>query len=133
MLKRYATLLFFIAPFVLTGVLYAIFYFTDPGTVDSWVILGVFFLVYLICLSILFLLLRFGLFWLAFLPKAKNSNGTRPKAGMSQKKAYYVASILAFVPVSLLAMHAFSGVRPLDVGLIGFFVVVAIFYVVKRQ
>lgn len=52
---------------------------------------------------------------------------------MGVRKAYYIASVLAFGPVLLLAMQSVGQLQPRDVILAASFLVIAIFYVVKRS
>jgi hypothetical protein len=47
-------------------------------------------------------------------------------------RAYYIASALAFVPVSLLAMQSLQQIRVFDVVLVGVLTLLIIFYIIKR-
>ena len=76
--------------------------------------------------------LRFGVYWVKrFLYRRKGLDVKRPLP-FDAKKAYYVASVVAFAPVVLLALHAFSQLRWTDVVLVASLVTVATFYILKR-
>jgi hypothetical protein len=98
---------------------------TDPTkTVAS--ILLVFLLLYIFFASSFFLLLHEVFHRLRF----KKSIISPSK--MSHNRAYYIASVLAFVPVSLLSMQSLQQVRIFDLVLVGVLTVLLIFYIVKR-
>lgn len=120
-----------VAPLIIAGLLYAAFDLTDPLTLGPGGILGVFILLYLECLTVLFVLLRFGMYWFLKLMKLRGTVTTRGM--MTEKKAYYVASVLAFAPVILLAMHAYSQLKLPDIILVAVFMAVVTFYIVKRR
>ena len=131
-MKKALTFLLFVSPLVVAGLLYMIFQFTDPLTVGPLGVLGVFTLVYLGCLSVLFILIRFGLYWtqkfIGLYKKQASGGGVR----IESRKAYYIASAVAFVPVTLLAMHAYTQLQATDVLLVLALLIIAIFYIVKR-
>lgn len=133
MIRRHLTIIMSLFPLVLTGLLYMIFQSTDPATIGPGGVLGVFILIYLVFLSIIFVLFRFGLYWVTKFLAKKQTLGVKRAIGVSQKKAYYIATVLAFMPVTLLAMRAFSRVQWMDLGLVMLLAVLAIFYIIKRQ
>ena len=53
-------------------------------------------------------------------------------AKMSHRRAYYIASALAFIPVSLLAMQSLQQIKVFDVVLVGVLTALIIFYIIKR-
>lgn len=131
MQKSYWTPVLVISPVVLLGTLYGVMQMVDPASAGPWGILGVFLLLYLVFLSVFFVLLRFGLYWLSkLIIRGKKSNESARV--FDQKKAYYTASILALVPVTLLAMHAFSKIQWSDILLVALLTSLAIFYILKR-
>ena len=132
-MKKALMVLLFISPLVVAGLLYMIFQFSDPLTVGPLGVLGVFALIYLGCLSVLFILIRFGLYWVRkfvglYKKQQMPGGGTR----IEPRKAYYIASVVAFAPVTLLAMHAYTKLQITDVLLVLSLLVIAIFYIVKR-
>lgn len=132
--NKLINLLLLLSPLLAVIGLYSIFSSTDPATIGPGGILGVFALMYVGCLSIIFVILRFGLYWMARFARARSRlvKG-KPPVRMNTKKAYYVASVLAFGPVSLLAMHAFSSLQWTDVFFIAVLLGLITFYVIKRQ
>ena len=133
-MKRNIRALFLFIPFVVIVLLYAIFQFTDPVSVGPGGVLGVFVLIYLGCLSVLFIILRFGQFWARKLVSLRRSQTPVSNvAGIGTRKAYYVASVLAFAPVTLLAMHAYSQLQFTDIVLVGVLMAIITFYILKRR
>lgn len=132
-MKRILEPLLLLAPFIVVALLYMIFQFTDPASVGPGGVLGVFVLIYVGCLSLLFIILRFGLFWLKKIVALRGGANVYALPGMGTRKAYYVASVLAFAPVTLIAMHAYSQLQFSDVALVALLVVVVTFYIVKRR
>jgi hypothetical protein len=131
-MKKVFTVLLLVSPFLIIGLLYLVFQFSDPLTAGPGGVLGVFTLIYLGCLSVLFILLRFGLYWVRAMVTMykKQPQTSRPVVGT--KKAYYIASVIAFAPVTLLAMHAYSQLQVADIVLVVVLLTIAIFYIVKR-
>lgn len=132
MAKRKISFFVFLLLLMLLVLLSVLLQSTDPATVGPWGILGVFILIYLLCLGVLFMVFRFGLYW----GKKILMSQSNPKAVVTnqfdEKKAYYVASVLAFVPVTLLSMHAFSQIGWMDIMLVVVFVLIATFFITKR-
>ena len=105
---------------------------TNPATVGPFGILLVFILLYVTWLSIFFVILHIGFVLIGktsaldFLVK-KNKN--KP---FRSHIAYYIASILAFAPVLILAMQSVNQLTLRDVGLVIVFIGLTIFYILKR-
>ncbi len=112
-----------------------LFYFwnaTNPGTVGPLGILFVFVLLYLFWASTFFIVLHLGFslfrktsFFRVFMTKREN----KP---FNWKVSYYIASIIAFMPVLLLAMQSVNQLTIRDVLLVVLFTGLAIFYVSRR-
>ncbi len=98
---------------------------TDP-TKNIASILLVFLLLYIFFASSLFWLLRTALHRLPLVNKLVG------KTHMSQTRAYYIGSALAFAPVVLIAMQSLHQVRLLDISLVILLLAMVIFYIVKR-
>jgi hypothetical protein len=98
---------------------------TDP-TRNVASILLVFLLLYVFFASLFFVLLHEVLHRIRF--KKQVIGPTK----MSHRRAYYIASALAFIPVSLLAMQSLQQIRPFDVVLVGVLTSLIIFYIIKR-
>ncbi|MGB3009512.1 MAG: hypothetical protein WBB33_04120 [Candidatus Saccharimonadales bacterium] len=134
-MKRSTTLLLYAAPLLLAAILYGLFTFVDPASADPGAILGVFVLIYLECLSIVFVVLHFGLKWVSKYIRKRKSVGnamSHKSYAVGVRKAYYIASIVSFAPVTLLAMHSFAQLRLIDIVLVFVFTGIATFYIVKR-
>lgn len=131
-MKKGLKALLFLSPLLVIGLLYVIFQSTDPASIGPGGVLIVFVLIYLGCLSILFILLRFGLYWVGRLLALRKSRKAPALPGMEIRKAYYVASVLAFVPVIFLAMHAYSQLQFTDVALVAVLMSIVTFYIIKR-
>ncbi len=132
-MKRSLRILLFVSPFAIAGLLYLIFQFTDPATIGPGGVLGVFILLYLGCLTVVFILLRFGLYWMRKLVELRKDSKVSTPQRMGIRKAYYIASVIAFAPVTFLAMHAYSQLRVADVALVVIFIAIVTFYIVKRR
>lgn len=105
---------------------------TDPSSVGPVGILGVFVTIYLICLDLIFLLVHGGLRVLgALLAKARLAHPKAWRVGV--RKAYYIASVVAFGPVFLLAVSTLGQLQVRDVALVVIFLALAVVYVLKRE
>lgn len=98
---------------------------TDP-TRSVTSILLVFLLLYIFFASIFFVFLHEVLHHVRF------KRTIISPAKMSHNRAYYIASALAFVPVSLLAMQSLQQIRMFDLVLVGVLTTLIIFYIIKR-
>lgn len=93
--------------------------------------LVVFFLAYIFSASVLFIILHWGVgFVTRLMSHSKRFNVREWSIGV--RKAYYIASVLAFAPVLLLAMQSVGQLQIRDIVLMVAFVSIAIFYVLKR-
>ncbi len=115
-----------------SGLLFYIWNATNPATISPLGILSVFVLLYFFWLSIFFIILHAGFILfkktnvLRFFTAGKKAKPLKPRA------AYYIASILAFMPVLLLAIQSINQLTLRDILLVFLFVLLAIFYVLKR-
>ena len=98
---------------------------TDP-TKSVASILLVFLLLYVFFASTFFVLLH------EVLHHVKLKRSIIGPSKMSHTRAYYIASALAFVPVSLLAMQSLQQIRVFDVVLVAVLTLLIIFYIIKR-
>ncbi len=105
---------------------------TSPETIGPMGILSVFFLLYIFWASLFFLLLHFTYLFLKTTSLLRLLMQRREGRPFHWRLAYYVASILAFAPVLILAMQSVNQLTIRDVALVFLFVGLAIFYVVKR-
>lgn len=122
-----------IAPIILLGLLLYIFERTDPVSIGPGGVLGVFILMYLLALSVLFIILHTGVPLVSRIVMKKRGNLQAREVKIGVKKAYYVASLVAFIPVLLLAMGSFAQLKLTDVVLIVVFVALVTFYIIKRR
>jgi hypothetical protein len=132
-MNRILKVALFVSPFLIAGLLFMVFQFTDPASVGPGGVLGVFTLIYLECLSILFIILRFGLYWVRKLLQIRRGPKAVSLPGMGVRKAYYIASIVAFAPVTLLAMHAYAQLQLTDIVLVILLMSIVTFYIIKRR
>lgn len=122
----------YVLPFVAAAALFLIFSLTTPLSAGPAGMLLVFFLVYVFCASLLFILLHMGInFVVRIVNKTRKVNIREWKLGV--RKSYYIASVLAFGPVLLLAMQSVGQLQARDVILTVTFLGIAIFYVLKRS
>lgn len=131
-MRNIARVILFVLPFLLAGLLYVIFQTTDPLTIGPAGILVVFIVLYLEFLTILFITLRFGRSWLRRIKGVRGKDYPNRQT-TSSRRSYYIASIIAFVPVALLAVHSFSNIQVTDIILVAFLVCIGIFYIVKSH
>ena len=119
-------------PFVAAIALFMIFSLTNPISAGPAGMLLVFFLVYVLFASIFFIFLHAGIGFIAkILNRYRNVNIREWRIGV--RKSYYIASVLAFGPVLLLAMQSVGQLQLRDVILTVVFLGIAIFYVIKRS
>ncbi len=103
----------------------------DPVTAGPAGILFVFILTYAIVASLLFVILHQGVRLVSSYIVTRNKRVTVRAYNVGVRKAYYIASIVAFGPVMLLALNSVRQLQPTDVLLVGIFVMLAIFYISK--
>lgn len=122
-----------LSPLATAFLLVAVLMTTNPLSIGPVGIMGVFVLVYLFSLSMTFVVLHFGIYWLSRLMISKRDTLGQREWRVGARKAYYIASVVAFVPVLFLAMRSFAELKVSDILLVGFFVAIAVFYIVKRS
>jgi hypothetical protein len=105
----------------------------DPVSAGPVGILLVFVLIYLIVASLLFTILHWGVRFVSAQIVKRGNRVTARSYKVSVRKAYYMASALAFGPVLLLALNSVRQLRPTDVLLVGLFLILSIFYISKRE
>lgn len=101
--------------------IFAVMNFTDP-TQSIASILLVFLLLYLLVVSLLYELMH--RYWHKIVPGGAGQ--------LSKTRSYYLASALAFLPVSILAMQSLQQIRPFDIVLVVVLLAIVLFYIVKR-
>lgn len=122
----------YIVPIVAFGLLLYIWNTTNPATVGPVGILFVFILLYVFWVSLLFIILHV-LTVLLDHEAVRSITGNKSGKLLKNHQSYYVASILAFIPVLLLAMQSVNQLTPRDILLVVLFVALAIFYITKRS
>ena len=122
-----------LSPLATAFLLVAVLMTTNPLSIGPVGIMGVFVLVYLFSLSMTFVVLHFGIYWLSRLMISKRDTLGQHEWRVGARKAYYIACVVAFVPVLFLAMRSFAELKVSDILLVGFFVAIAVFYIVKRS
>lgn len=111
--------------------LFAFFQFSDPIGIGPGGILAVFVLIYLFFLSLLFIGLHFGVGIVGrLLARRKTVEQRTWRLGV--RRSYYIASIVAFAPVCLLAIQSIGQLQIRDIGLVTLLCGIGIFYVIKR-
>lgn len=105
----------------------------DPVAAGPAGILFVFILIYTIVASLLFIILHQGVRLVSDYIVSHNKRVTVRAYNVGVRKAYYIASVVAFGPVMLLALNSVRQLQPTDVLLVGLFIALAIFYISKRN
>lgn len=122
----------YLVPFFALAALVSITNATDPVSVGPGGILIVFLLVYVFWAGLFFTVIHLGVGLVSrFLIKRRKSVTVR-SVQIGVRKAYYIASALAFVPVLFLAMNSLGQLQFRDVVLVLAFTTLIIFYIVKR-
>lgn len=114
-------------------VLFYIWNTTNPGLVGPLGILLVFVLLYLFWASIFFAILHIGFAIFKKTNLFRIFMTKREDHPFNWRLSYYVASIIAFAPVLLLAMQSVNQLSIRDVLLVLLFSGLAIFYVTRRS
>lgn len=122
----------YIVPILSIIALFMLWNSTNPATVGPLGILTVFILLYIFWASIFFIFLHISFKIIERVDWIKAVLGGKHSPKFKHQKAYYTASILAFIPVLLLAMQSVNQLTLRDIGLVILFVALAIFYVIKR-
>lgn len=115
---------------VSAGLLLFVINSTTPSSVGAEGLLGVFFLTYLVTLSVVTLLLWTYNFLLWRTKRALNSNKSQPFPSL--KKSYYFGSILSLGPVILLGVQSVNGLGWYEVVLVAVFLILGCFYIGRR-
>ena len=104
-----------------------------PSTAGAGGILLVFFAIYLVIASTIFVTLHLGagLVW-QWVSRRKNTM-TKRSFSLEVRKAYYIASIVAFGPVLLLALRSVRQLGIVDILLVVLLLMIVIFYIMKRE
>ncbi len=131
-MSRTKIIVLLLSPLVLAGLLFVVFSTIDPATVNPIGILGIFTLIYLFFLAVFFVLFHFGVEWTSRVLLKQKGSMMKKEISIGARKAYYIASVLAFAPVVFLAMGSFAQLRWTDVLLVSVLMTITIFYIVKR-
>jgi hypothetical protein len=105
----------------------------DPVSAGPGGILLTFIVIYLIVASFLFTILHWGVRVVSAQIVKRNSRVTTRSYKLGVRKAYYIASAVAFGPVLLLALNSVRQLKITDIILVGLFLTLAIFYIIKRE
>lgn len=111
-------------PVLSLAVLLVLLHAVSPLNAGPLGILLVFALIYIFTASALYLLLEILLKIIHLLAPSKGS--------ASNKKLYYIVSIVAFAPVFLLALHSIGQLEVRDFLLVIVLVAISSFYVMRR-
>lgn len=114
-------------------ILLGVLNYADPVAAGPGGILLVFVIIYLIIASILFTVLHWGVQFVSRLIVKRNKRVTARSYHIGVRKAYYIASAVAFAPVLLLALNSVRQLNLTDVLLVTVLIGLAIFYLVKRE
>ena len=118
-------------PLLCVAGLFVVFNVSNPVDIGPGGILFVFILIYLTFASLFFIVLHFGVNLVSrYLSSRKTIDQRHWNIGV--RRAYYIASVLAFAPVVFLAMNSVGQLQIRDVLLVTLLEVLAIFYIVKR-
>ena len=103
---------------------------TTPASVDPFVVLLVFGMIYVLALTVLTFFIYWGYRLIVRLFRLRRGAGD---GGMTLYRAYLFGSVAAFAPVALLAMRSVGQQNVGDVLLVMLFEVLACFYVWRRS
>jgi hypothetical protein len=117
---------------VSAGLLFYLWNATNPATINPIGILGIFVLLYFFWLSVFFIVLHISFLILRKTTILNFFIVKRHGKPFREGVAYYVASILAFMPVLILAMQSVNQLTIRDILLVLLFVILAVFYIIKR-
>lgn len=126
-------LLIYTMPLWLFLILLYIMNAVDPVSAGPVGILLTFIIIYLIIASLLFTVLHWGVRFVSSQIVKRNKRVTARSYKMGVRKAYYIASAVAFGPVLLLALNSVRQLKLTDILLVGLFLSLAIFYISKRE
>lgn len=122
----------YLTPLVSISLLFYLWNTTNPGTVGPLGILFVFILLYLFWASTFFIVLHLGFYLFKKSSLFRIFMNRRENKPFNWRMSYYVASIIAFMPVLLLAMQSVNQLTIRDILLVVLFTGLAIFYVTRR-
>ena len=122
----------YLTPLVSILLLFYLWNATNPGTVGPLGILFVFILLYLFWASTFFIVLHLGFTLFKKSSLFRVFMNKRENKPFNWKMSYYIASIIAFMPVLLLAMQSVNQLTIRDILLVVLFTGLAIFYVIRR-
>lgn len=133
-MRHIKNILILISPLIFATSFFVALNMLDPSAAGPGGVLLVFILIYFLCLSSLYVILRYGLSLLYFVSKRINeknvSSNYRP---INRKKAYLYASVLSLVPIILLALGSFSQINAWDLVLVMVFIVITSLYIQKSS
>jgi hypothetical protein len=122
----------YLVPLFALAALMVLMNLVDPISAGPGGILVVFILVYIFWAGLFFTILHLGLGLVSRLIIKHRKTVTIRSAQLGVRKAYYIASALAFMPVLFLAMNSLGQLQFRDVALVSLFMFLVIFYIVKR-
>lgn len=118
-------------PLLVAAILLVIFSFASPIAIGPLGVLMVFGLLYLLFASSFFIVLHWGLMVSGQLVARRRPINPR-RWRLGERRAYYIASVLAFGPVMLLALNSVGQLKLQDVTLVTVLLALAVFYISKR-
>ncbi len=131
-MQRMLTTVGYLVPLFALVMLLLLVNLTDPVSAGPGGILLVFLLIYVFWAGLFFTLLHLGVRVASRLIIKYRRTVTVRSLQLGVRKAYYIASALAFVPVLFLAMNSLGQLQIRDVGLVLVFMILIIFYITKR-
>lgn len=126
-------LMIYFMPLWLFLILLSFMNLMDPVKAGPGGILFTFILIYLIVASLLFTILHWGVGAVSRLLARRRASVTARTYRIGIRKAYYIASAMAFGPVLLLALNSVRQLNPVDIMLVSVFLMLAVFYILKRE
>lgn len=126
-------LLTYLSPLWFGLILFFLLETLNPLSSGPGGVLAVFVMIYLFTASVLFIVLHVGVGFVSKLLLKRKRIVTARGYRIGIKRAYYIASVVAFGPVLLLALNSVRQLRLVDVLLVVLFLVLAIFYFSKRD
>jgi hypothetical protein len=109
------------------GVLLLLWNLTNPVEIGPTGVFAVFVLLYIFWLGVAFAIVRLATY--CFKKVYKKSVESKRFDG---RVAYYIASVMAFIPVLIMAMQSVGQLELRDVLLVIIFASLAVFYILKR-
>lgn len=105
---------------------------TDPISIGPGGILVVFLLIYIFWAGFFFTMIHLGIGFVSRFVISRRKVVTVRSIEVGVRRAYYIASALAFVPVLFIAMNSLGQLQIRDVLLVLSFTALVIFYIIKR-